>query len=134
MFDLDSMSEREAAEALFGSRLLERQPALTSIEPLRIQRTDPPLFTATVAGRPLDLTAAELASFPRFKRRCIAALGLIPRLPCVADNTRQGRMIWDAILARAFATATEEIPPEDATPEGVVWDGICRTLLWEQLR
>src|SRR5207237_2949911 len=101
---------------------------------LLIQRTDPPLYTATVGGRALDLTLNEIASFPLFKRRCIAALSIVPRL-LVLEGGREARTrAWDAILAEAFATATEEEPPEDASPAGVVWDGICRVLLWEQAR
>src|SRR5436305_1528061 len=96
----------------------ELQPVVATIAPLRVQRTDPPLYTATVDGRPLDLTLNELTSFPLFKRRCVAALGLVPRL-LVAEGGRDAQVrAWDAILADALASATVEEAPEDASRAG----------------
>lgn len=123
--------KREGKREERRNALAEEEDAF-SIEPLYVLRTDPPLYTATVNGQPLRLSLDELISFSLFEKRCAACLNFIPELPVIrTPNGKplpQGR-VWKTIVNQALAGVTEdEAPPEDASPSGIVWDGICEFL------
>ncbi len=121
MTPLDAGEEQEARE-----RVVE------SLAPLRVARGEPPLYTATVRGRELELTGAHLESFNIFKRQCIQVLDFVPLLPEVADAQGKPlprREVWDRIVHRALAeVVVEEAPPPAMTREGLVWERISRVL------
>jgi hypothetical protein len=115
-----------------------------TLQPLRKLATDPPLYTATVKGRDLELTLDELSDFQRFKKRCMAQLDFVPQLPVVTYSftdekgavkvrARPCGWVWDAIVQEALDSKTDDAaPPEDASPRGVVWSEI-RAFLTEGL-
>lgn len=100
-----------------------------SIEPLRVLETSPPLYTACVAGQDLELNLDELISFAKFKRKCVAALRFLPKLPRRKDNEGNvipAQVMWEAYIREALkGVIVEPKPPEDASPRGAMWEAIC---------
>jgi hypothetical protein len=114
------------------SAVVSRERLIDTIAPLRVLRTDPPFYTATIRGAGLDLTLAELTAFQAFKRKCVAALDFMPRLPARWDDNHR-RMsrdeVWEEIVDQALAELVEdEPPPLDASLSGVIWDAVCQLL------
>lgn len=126
--ELDKQDARKAS--------LNADETSLTITPLRVLRTDPPIYTACVLGQDMQLTLDELSNFLLFKKRCLAKLDFIPELPRVEYTDASGRKrskpagaVWDEIVNDALASVIEEEPPpEDASPRGVVWNEILSFL------
>jgi hypothetical protein len=97
-----------------------------SIMPLRVSRGKPPIFTATVHGQELRLTSSQLLNFSQFKQRCMETLDFIPTAPVRFND--EGKKLpqgvaWEELVNEALSTVGEDAePPEDASPEGAVWE------------
>lgn len=119
---------------------LEKDETRLTIQPLRVSRGNPPIYTATVKGKDLRLSLKELVNFSFFKERCISELDFVPQLPVITytfidDNgnkktkARTVGFVWDEIVNEALASVIEEdAPPEDASAAGATWDCICEYL------
>jgi hypothetical protein len=118
------------------SEALNADESRLTITPLRIMRTEPPIYVACVNGRDLQLSLKELMNFPLFKEKCMGSLDFVPKLPHVTFKDEDGKKkqkppgaVWDDILREA-SDSIEELPapPEDVSPRGIAWEEI-RTFL-----
>lgn len=99
-----------------------------SITPLRVSRGQPPVYTATVRGKELRLSSQQLLTFRQFQQRCMESLDFIPTALARFDD--EGKRLppgaaWLELVNEALDGLSEEMePPEDASPEGAIWQVI----------
>lgn len=121
-------------------RELNADETRLTIQPLRVSRGSPPIYTATVRGRELRLSLKELKRFDLFQERCLGELDFIPQLPVVYTKVQDDEGNWkrkqkapsgvwhEIVNAAMESVIPEDAPPEDASPQGAVWDAVCEFL------
>lgn len=116
--------ERRTAEA----KALTEDETQFSISPLRVMRTKPPIYIATVQGFEVRLELEDLDNWQKFRKRVMATCDIRLSLPEVEIGGKKlnSDAVWTIILKDALkGLIEEETPPEDASEAGVAWYGVC---------
>lgn len=75
--------------------------------------TDPPTYVLDVDGHRIELLTDELLEHPKFRRKCFERLNKLP--------PRRKSQTWDKIVQQLVSNCEEVDAPDDASPDGRVW-------------